>query len=68
MTQADALDAIRCNGEKLTQLSFINSAEGVLINRVCSAEEVAHLVLYAANDSAKFNSGYPPVMDGGNRA
>ena len=44
------------------------SAEGVPLNRVCSAEEVAHLVLYAASDSAKFITGYPLVLDGGNRA
>ena len=44
------------------------SAEGVPLNRVCSAEEVAHMVLYAASDSAKFITGYPMVLDGGNRA
>lgn len=44
------------------------SAEGVPLNRVCSAEEVAHMVLYAASDSAKFITGYPLVLDGGNRA
>lgn len=44
------------------------SAEGVPLNRVCSASEVAHMVLYAASDSARFITGYPLVLDGGNRA
>ncbi|MCP4432537.1 MAG: SDR family oxidoreductase [Gammaproteobacteria bacterium] len=44
------------------------SAEGVPLNRVCSAEEVAHMVLYAASNSARFITGYPLVLDGGNRA
>ena len=44
------------------------SAQAVPLNRVCSAEEVAHMVLYAASDSAKFITGYPLVLDGGNRA
>ena len=44
------------------------SAEAVPLNRVCSAEEVAHIVLYASSDSAKFITGYPLVLDGGNRA
>ena len=44
------------------------SAAGVPLNRVCSAEEVAHMVLYAASDSARFITGYPLVLDGGNRA
>lgn len=44
------------------------SAEAVPLNRVCSAEEVAHMVLYAASDSANFITGYPLVLDGGNRA
>lgn len=44
------------------------SAEAVPLNRVCSAEEVAHMVLYAASDSARFMTGYPLVLDGGNRA
>ena len=35
---------------------------------VNSAEEVAHMVLYASSDSAKFITGYPLVLDGGNRA
>ena len=44
------------------------SAEGVPLNRVCTPEEVADMVLYAASDSARFITGYPLVMDGGNRA
>jgi len=44
------------------------SAQGVPLNRVCSAEEVAHMVLYVASDSANFITGYPLVLDGGNRA
>ncbi|MFT5502589.1 MAG: meso-butanediol dehydrogenase/(S,S)-butanediol dehydrogenase/diacetyl reductase [Gammaproteobacteria bacterium] len=44
------------------------SAEGVPLKRVCSAEEVADMVLYACTDSAKFITGYPLVLDGGNRA
>ena len=44
------------------------SARGVPLNRVCSAEEVAHMVLYVASDSARFITGYPLVLDGGNRA
>ncbi|MCP4873890.1 MAG: SDR family oxidoreductase [Gammaproteobacteria bacterium] len=44
------------------------SAAAVPLNRVCSAEEVADMVLYACSDSAKFITGYPLVLDGGNRA
>lgn len=44
------------------------SAEGVPLNRVCSAQEVADMVLYACSDSASFVTGYPLVLDGGNRA
>ncbi|MDH3453339.1 MAG: SDR family oxidoreductase [Gammaproteobacteria bacterium] len=44
------------------------SAEGVPLNRVCTAEEVAAMVLYACSDSAGFITGYPLVLDGGNRA
>jgi NAD(P)-dependent dehydrogenase (short-subunit alcohol dehydrogenase family) len=44
------------------------SAEGVPIRRVCSAGEVAHMVLYACSDSAGFVTGYPLVIDGGGRA
>jgi len=44
------------------------SAASVPLNRVCSAAEIADLVLYAASDSAAFMSGYPLVLDAGNRA
>lgn len=44
------------------------SAEGVPLKRVCSAEEVAQMVLYASSDAARFITGYPLVLDGGNRA
>ena len=44
------------------------SAEGVPLNRVCSADEVADMVLYAASRSARFITGYPLVIDGGSRA
>ena len=43
-------------------------AEAVPLNRVCSAEEVADLALYAASDSARFMTGFPLVLDGGSRA
>jgi len=51
-----------------TEDGLRESAEGVPLNRVCSTEEVAHMVLYAASDSANFITGYPLVLDGGNRA
>ena len=44
------------------------SAQSVPLNRVCTSEEVADLVLYAASDSAAFMSGYPLVLDAANRA
>ena len=44
------------------------SAEGVPLKRVCSAQEVADMVLYACTDSAQFITGYPLVLDGGSRA
>ncbi len=44
------------------------SAEAVPLNRVCSAAEVAQMVLYAASDAAAFVTGYPLVLDGGSRA
>ena len=44
------------------------SAEAVPLNRVCSAQEVADMVLFACSDSARFITGYPLVLDGGNRA
>lgn len=44
------------------------SAAGIPANRVCTPEEVAELVLYAASDAARFMTGYPLVLDGGGRA
>ncbi len=44
------------------------SAAGVPLNRVCSAEEVADMVLFAAGDSGRFITGYPLLIDGGGRA
>lgn len=44
------------------------SAAAVPLNRVCSVEEVAHMVLFAASDSAAFITGSPLLMDGGYRA
>lgn len=44
------------------------SAEAVPLNRVCSVEEVADLVLFAASDSGRFISGYPLAIEGGGRA
>ncbi len=44
------------------------SAGGVPLNRVCSAGEVASMVLYACSDAGAFITGYPLVLDGGNRA
>ena len=44
------------------------SAQGVPLNRVCTAEEIASLVLYAASNEAGFMSGYPLVIDAANRA
>jgi len=44
------------------------SAAAVPLNRVCSPQEVADMVLFACSDSAKFITGYPLVLDGGNRA
>ena len=44
------------------------SAAGVPLQRVCSAEEVAHMILYASSDSARFITGYPLVIEGGGRA
>jgi len=38
------------------------------LNRVCSAEEIADMVLFAASDSARSITGYPLVVDGGSRA
>ena len=44
------------------------SAEGVPLQRVCSAQEIADMVMYACSDSAQFITGYPLVVDGGGRA
>jgi len=44
------------------------SAESVPINKVCRAEDVAQLILFAASDSARYMTGFPLVMDGGSRA
>ncbi len=44
------------------------AAAAVPLNRVCSAAEVADMVLYACSDSARFVTGYPLVLDGGSRA
>ena len=44
------------------------SAESVPINKVCSPEEIASLVLYCATDAAGFMTGQPVIIDGGNRA
>jgi len=44
------------------------SANAVPLQRVCSAGEVADIVLFSCSDSARFITGYPLVMDGGNRA
>lgn len=44
------------------------SAANVPVNRVCTPQEVADLVLYAASDAARFMTGYPLVLDGGGRA
>ena len=44
------------------------SAQSVPLQRVCTPLEVAHLVLYAASDSAAFMSGYPLMLDAANRA
>ena len=50
------------------ETGLAESAQGVPIQRVCSADEVAHMVLYASSDSARFITGYPLVIDGGGRA
>lgn len=44
------------------------SAANVPLDRVCTAEEVADLALFAASDSARFMTGFPLVLDGGSRA
>lgn len=44
------------------------SAGAVPLQRVCTATEVADMVLFAAADSTRFVTGYPLVIDGGGRA
>jgi meso-butanediol dehydrogenase/(S,S)-butanediol dehydrogenase/diacetyl reductase len=44
------------------------SADAVPLKRVCHPEEVAHMVMAVACDSAAFMTGWPLVMDGGYRA
>ncbi len=44
------------------------SADAVPLNRVCTPAEVADMVLYTCSESAAFITGYPMVLDGGNRA
>jgi NAD(P)-dependent dehydrogenase (short-subunit alcohol dehydrogenase family) len=44
------------------------SAANVPMRRVCTPEEVADLVLYAASDAARSMTGYPLVLDGGGQA
>jgi NAD(P)-dependent dehydrogenase (short-subunit alcohol dehydrogenase family) len=44
------------------------SAAGVPLNRVASAEEIAQWVLFCASDAAAFLTGQPVIVDGGNRA
>lgn len=51
-----------------TETGLRESAAAVPLNRVCSAREVADMVLFASSDSAGFITGYPLVLDGGNRA
>ncbi len=51
-----------------TETGLRESAGGVPLNRVCSAGEVADMVLYACSDAARFVTGYPLVLDGGSRA
>jgi NAD(P)-dependent dehydrogenase (short-subunit alcohol dehydrogenase family) len=51
-----------------TEQGLAESAEGVPLNRVCTAEEIADMMLFAASDSARFITGYPLVVDGGSRA
>jgi len=57
----------RDRGISLEQ-GLAESAAAVPLNRVCSAEEIADMVLFAASDSARFITGYPLVVDGGSRA
>ena len=44
------------------------SAANVPLGRVCTPQEVADLVLYAASNSARFMTGTAVALDGGSRA
>ena len=44
------------------------SAGAVPLERVCTPEEVADLVLYVASDAARFMTGSAVTLDGGSRA
>jgi len=44
------------------------SAAAVPLNRICTVEEIAHIVLFAASDSAASITGSPLLVDGGYRA
>jgi NAD(P)-dependent dehydrogenase (short-subunit alcohol dehydrogenase family) len=50
------------------EVGLRESAAAVPLNRISSAEEVAHMVLFAASDSAASITGSPLLMDGGYRA
>lgn len=50
------------------EIGLRESAAGVPLNQVCSAAEVAAMVLYAGSESARCITGYPLVLDGGSRA
>jgi len=47
---------------------LLESAAAVPLNRVCTPEEVADLVLYVASDAARFMTGTTIALDGGSRA
>ena len=50
------------------EIGLKESAENTPLNRVCTPEEVAHMILYASSSSSNFIMGYPLVIDGGGRA
>ncbi len=50
------------------EIGLQQSADGVPLGRVCTPQEVADLVLYAASDSARFMTGTTIALDGGSRA
>jgi len=50
------------------QTGLRESAAAVPLQRVCSVQEVADTVMFACSDSARFITGYPLVLDGGNRS